>query len=110
VAASQSVVPQTQLDGLSAVPSVLAQVGNRLHRLLLDMSQKSPVADVQAPEAPQTQGAGLAVAPSPCGQAGAAKAHRQAIKGAQERVEDVRSLKYKLPPLVLLLLSKHPRG
>ncbi len=41
-------------------------------------AQTSPVADVQAPEAPQTQGAGLAVAPSPCGQAGAAKEHRQA--------------------------------
>ena len=28
------------------------------------LKQKSPVADVQTPEAPQTQGAGLAVAPS----------------------------------------------
>ena len=41
-------------------------------------AQTSPVADVQAPEAPQTQGDGLAVAPSPCGQAGPVKVHRQA--------------------------------
>ena len=34
-----------------------------LHELL-EASQKSPVADVQAPEVPQTQGAGLSVAPS----------------------------------------------
>ena len=38
----------------------------------------SPVADVQAPEAPQTHGAGLAVAPSPWAQAGPVKTHRQA--------------------------------
>ena len=31
------------------------------------------MADVQTPEVPQTQGAGLAVAPSPWGQAGAVK-------------------------------------
>ena len=33
-----------------------------------------------------------------------------ALEVAEVRVEDVRVLKYKLPPLVLLLLSKHPRG
>ena len=32
----------------------------------MEDAHTSPVADVQAPEAPQTQGAGLAVAPSPC--------------------------------------------
>ena len=43
--------------------------------------QTSPVADVQAPEVPQTQGAGLAVAPSPWAQAGPVKAaHRQALE------------------------------
>ena len=79
VVASQSAVPQAQLAPLATLPSVVVHVGTALHRpLLLDVSQMSPVADVQAPEAPQTQGAGLAVAPSPCGQAGAAKEHRQA--------------------------------
>ena len=49
-----------------------------LHELL-EASHNSPVVDVQNfAEAPQTQGPALAVAPSPCGQAGAAKAHRQA--------------------------------
>ena len=36
-------------------------------------AQTSPVADVQAPEAPHTQGAGLAVAPSPWAQTGPLK-------------------------------------
>ena len=111
MSASQSVVPHAQFAGLADVPSVMAQVGEGLHRSLLDVSQKnpvpdqqstephlqtpsfseaplpseqvvawlqmleedaqtSPVAEVQAPEAPQTQGAGLAVAPSPWAQAG----------------------------------------
>ena len=65
MSASQSAVPQTQLAGLAAVPSAAVQVGTALQRLLLDVSQMSPVADVQAPEASQTQGPGLAVAPSP---------------------------------------------
>ena len=53
----------------------------------------------------------MAVAPSPCGQAGPVKEHRQAwVLWSQERVEDVYVLKYRLPPLVLLLVSKHPRG
>ena len=61
--------------------------------------QTSPVADVQAPEAPQTQGAGLAVAPSPWAQAGPVKAHRQALESeSQERVEDVSVLNHRLPP------------
>ena len=38
-------------------------------QVLEEDAQTSPVADVQAPEAPQTQGAGLAVAPSPWAQA-----------------------------------------
>ena len=76
--ASQSVVPHAQLAGLAAVPFVVAQAAKDLHELNEDV-QKSPVADVQAPEAPQTQGAGLAVAPSPWAQAGPVKAaHRQA--------------------------------
>ena len=78
MAASQSVVPQAQLAGLAAVPSVVAHVGTR-HRLS-SAKQKSPVADVQAPEAPQTHGAGLAVAPSPWAQAGPVKVHRQALE------------------------------
>ena len=64
MAASQTAVPQAQFAELAAVPSVVAQVGAGLHRSLLEASQKNPVADVQAPEVPQTQGDGLAVAPS----------------------------------------------
>ena len=80
VAASQSVVPHAQLAGLVAVPSVVAQAAKELHELNEDV-QKSPVADVQqAPEAPQTQGAGLAVAPSPWAQAGPVKVHRHALE------------------------------
>ena len=95
------------------MPSVVAQVGTALHRSLLDVSQMSPVADVQGtPEVPQTQGAGLAVAPSPWVQAGPVKVHRQALQLelSQERVEAVSVLKYRLPPLLLLLVSKQPRG
>ena len=51
-----------------------------LSHWFLDESQKSPVADVQAPEAPHAQGPGLAVAPSPWAQAGPTKAHRQALE------------------------------
>ena len=96
VAASQSVVPHAQLFGLAAVPSVVAQTAKR-HRLS-SAKQTRPVADVQAPEAPQTQGAGLAVAPSPWAQAGPVKAaHRQALEEeeSQERVEAVLVPKYK---------------
>ena len=75
----QMVVPHAQLAGLAAVPSVLAQATKELHEFNEDV-QKSPVADVQAPEAPQTQEAGLAVAPSPWAQGGAVKAHRQALE------------------------------
>ena len=42
--------------------------------MLEEDAQTSPVADAQAPEVPQTQGAGLAVAPSPWAQAGPVKA------------------------------------
>ena len=66
------------------------------------------VADVQLPEAPpQTQGAGLAVAPSPWGQAGPVKAHRQASKEeeSQEVVEAVFVLNHSEPPPLLLLSS-----
>ena len=49
-------------------------------QVLEEDAQTSPVVDVQTPEAPQTQGAGLAVAPSPWAQAGPVKAHRQALE------------------------------
>ena len=108
---SHTAVPHAQLALLAAVPLVMVQVGTALQRSSFDTSQMSPVADVQAPEAPQTQGAGLAVAPSPWAQAGPVKEHRQASdKKSQERVEAVSVLKYRLPPLLLLLTSKHPRG
>ena len=79
MAASQTVVPHAQFSLLAAAPSVVAQATKELHELNEDV-QKSPVADVQAPEAPQTQGAGLAVAPSPWAQAGPVKTHRQALE------------------------------
>jgi len=72
VVASQSLVPHTQAAPLSAMPSVVAHVGVGVHRSL-DVSQKSPVACVQAPEVSQKQGAGLAVAPSPWAQGGPVK-------------------------------------
>ena len=54
----------------------------------------------------------MGVDPSVCGQAGAENEHRQALElsESQERVEDVSMLNLSSPPLVLLLLSKHPRG
>ena len=77
---SQSVVPHAQLAGLAAVPFVVAHAANERHELNKEV-QKSPVADVQAPEVPQTQGPGLAVAPLPWAQAGPVKAaHRQALE------------------------------
>ena len=63
---------------LSEAPLPSEQVAAWLQVLEKDV-QTSPVADLQTPEVPQTQGDGLAVAPSPCGQAGPVKAaHRQA--------------------------------
>ena len=93
----QSAVPHAQSALLATVPSVVAHVGTALHRLLLEVSQMSPVGDVQAPEAPQTQGAGLAVAPSPWAQAGAMKVHRQGLEESQETVEDVSVLNSRKP-------------
>ena len=113
VAASQSAVPQAQLTGLAAEPSVVLQVGAGLQRPPLDVSQKSPVADVQAPEVPQKQGAELAALPLLWGQMGpVTAAHKQALEleWSQESVESVYVLKNRLPPLLLLLMSKHPRG
>ena len=50
----------------------------------------------------------MAVAPSPWGQAGPVKAHRQALESEESQepaVEDVYVLKRKSPPLLLLLVS-----
>ena len=54
----------------------------------------------------------MGVDPSVCGQAGAENEHRQALESSesQELVEDVSVLNRRLPPLLLLLMSKHPRG
>ena len=73
----QSTEPHLQTPSFSEAPLPSEQAAAWL-QVLDEDAQTSPVADVQAPEAPQTQGPALAVAPSPCGQAGAAKAHRQA--------------------------------
>ena len=72
MAASQSVVPHEQLAPLTNMPFLAVQVGKELHELNKDV-QNSSVADVQAPEAPQTHGAGLTVVPSPWAQEGPVK-------------------------------------
>ena len=80
VVPSQSAVPQAQSAELAVEPSVLEQVAKRLHRSLLDVSQKNPVADVQAAEAPQPQGLALfSAVPSLFVQTGPVKVHRQAM-------------------------------
>ena len=102
----QSTEPHLQAPSFSESPLPFEQ-GAAWLQVLEEGAQTSPVADVQAPEAPQTQGAALAVAPSPWAQAGPVKAaHRQALElKSQERVEAVSVLKRRLPPLLLLLLS-----
>ena len=83
--------PHLQTPVFSEAPLPSEQVAAWL-QVLEEAVQTSPVADVQAPEAPQTQGAGLAVAPSPWAQAGPVKAaHRQAFeneRSSQGSVED----------------------
>ena len=69
VAASQSVVPQVQLDGLAAVPSMVAQATKELHELNEDM-QKSPVPDQQSTE-PHLQTPLFSEAPLPSEQVAA---------------------------------------
>ena len=73
----QSTEPHLQTPLFSEAPLPSEQAAAWL-QVPEEDAQMSPVADVQAHEAPQTQGAGLAVAPSPCGQAGPVKVHRQA--------------------------------
>ena len=69
MAASQSVVPQAQLAGLAAVPSVVAQGAKELHKLNEDV-QKSPVPDQQSTE-PHLQTPPFFEAPLPSEQAAA---------------------------------------
>ena len=69
-----------QTPEFSEAPLSSVQAAPRL-QVLVEDAQTSPVAAVQAPEVPQTQGPGLAVAPSSWGQAGPVKAaHRQALE------------------------------
>ena len=68
----QSTEPHLQTPPFSEAPLPSEQVAAWL-QVLDEDAQTSPVADVQAPEAPQTQGVGLAVAPSPWAQAGPVK-------------------------------------
>ena len=76
----QSTEPHLQTPLFSETPLPSGHAAAWLQVLAEDV-QTSPVADVQAPEAPQTQGTGLAVAPSPWAQAGPVKAaHRQALE------------------------------
>ena len=107
----QSTEPHLQTPLFSEAPLTSEHVVAWL-QVLVEDAQTSPVVDVHAPKAPQTQGAGLAVAPSPWAQAGPVKVHRQALElESQEIVEDVYVMpNHRLPPLVLLLVSEHPRG
>ena len=74
----QSTEPHLQTPLFSEAPLPSEQAAAWL-QVPEEDAQMSPVADVQAHEAPQTQGAGLAVAPSPWAQTGPVKAaHRQA--------------------------------
>ena len=76
----QSTEPHLQTPSFSEAPLSSEHVVAWL-QVPEEDAQTSPVADVQAPEAPHTQGAGLAVAPSPWAQAGPVKAaHRQALE------------------------------
>ena len=68
----QSTEPHLQTPLFSEAPLSSEQAAAWL-QVFKEEVQKSPVADVQAPEAPQTQGAELAVAPSPWAQAGPVK-------------------------------------
>ena len=61
-----------QIPAFCEAPLPSGQVAAWL-QVLEEDAQTSPVTDVQAPEAPQTQGAGLAGAPSPWAQAGPVK-------------------------------------
>ena len=75
----QSTEPHLQTPSFSEVPLPSEQAAVWL-QVLAEDTQTSPVADVQAPEVPQTQGARLAVAPSPWAQVGPVKTHRQALE------------------------------
>ena len=69
----QSTEPHLQTPSFSETPLPSEQAAAWLQVLEEDV-HTSPVAEWQGtPEAPQTQGAGLAVAPSPWAQAGAVK-------------------------------------
>ena len=72
VPVQQSTDPHLQTPPFSEAPLPSEHTAAWLQALEED-AQTSPVADVQAPEAPQTQGVGLAVAPSPWAQAGPVK-------------------------------------
>ena len=60
----QSTEPHLQTPPFTEAPLPSEQAAAWL-QVLEEDAQTSPVADVQSPKAPQTQGAGLAVAPSP---------------------------------------------
>ena len=73
LSASQSKSPQAQVDGLGAVPSVVAQVGNWLH-LFWDRSQCMPVVPATSQSTvPHAQADGLGAEPSVVAQVGIAR-------------------------------------
>ena len=78
VPGQQSTEPHLQTPPFSeALPRHMTSVWLQLPE---EDAHTSPVADVHAPDTPQTQGAGLAVTPSPWMQLGLVKAHRQALE------------------------------
>ena len=97
-AVSQSTLPHAQADGLGAVPSMVAQVGNWLH-LFWDRSQYMPVVSLPVHATfPQMQGAALLGAdPSVFVQAGAVRVHMHVYLVEQDLVEEVLLSKYREP-------------
>ena len=89
---------QTPPPLLSDMPLSSAHTVAVWLHVLVDAWHTSPVVEVHTSEAPQTQGAALAVAPPPWRQTGPVKVHTHAaeLSESQEIVEDVSVLKYGL--------------
>ncbi len=102
----QSTEPHLQTPSFSEAPLPSEQAAAWLQVLEEDV-QTSPVAGVQAPEVPQTQGAGLTVAPSPWAQTEPVKAHRHLLLIPQARVDRVFVLNCRGHGVQV---EEHPRG
>ena len=106
-AVSQSTLPQAQSEGSAKEPSMMEQVGNRLH-LIWDRSQCMPVVSAPVQTAlPQIQGAALLGAdPSVFVQAGAVRVQMHVSSVEQDNVEEVSVLNRRDPQGYF----QHPRG